>query len=144
MSGTPLTHTRQGRNRVTLLAVVVVWVILLFLWVWLNAAWWVIGFFFLFTLPAVHDLRTNPQSSLTLSEQGLNWQNRQQQIDLPLARLDRVRLDTRWDFSVRATIFLTDGQKLRLPQDCLPPHRAFEASLNSYGIKTVRNHFRVF
>jgi hypothetical protein len=144
MNGAPLTHRREGRNRATFLAVLVVWVVLLVAWFWLNAAWWVISFFFLFTLPALHDLRTNPRSSLILSEKGLNWQNRQQQVDLPLSRIKNVRLDTRWDFSVRATIFLTDGQKLRMPQDCLPPHRAFEAALESYGVKTERHHFRVF
>lgn len=144
MSGTPLSHTRQGRNRATLLAVLAVWAVLFAAWAWLDAAWWIIGFFVLFTLPALHDLRTNPQSTLSLTDKGLNWQNRQQQIDLPLARLDRVRLDTRWDFSVRATIHLKDGQKLRLPQDCLPPHRAFEAALEGYGVKTERHHFTVF
>lgn len=141
---TPLSYTRHGRSRATLLAILVVWVLLAAVWLLFDAAMWIIGLFALFTLPALFDLIRNPTSRLSLSDLGLSWQTRQQDISLPLSRIKMVRLDTRWDFSVRATIKLTDGQKLRLPQECLPPHRDFEAALNRYGITTERHHFTVF
>lgn len=141
---TPLVFTRSGRNTPTLLAMLAVWALLLAVWVFFNAAWWILALLGVFTLPALYDLVTNPVSRLSLSDHGLVWQNRRQSIDLPLARIKTMRLDTRWDFSVRATALLTTGSKLRVPPDCMPPHKALETALQNYGVKTERHHFTAF
>ena len=64
--------------------------------------------------------------------------------EVPLSEIDHIRLDTRWDFSVRATVLLTNGKRLRLPYEALPPHRSFEAALQARGIRVERHHFNVF
>ncbi len=53
-----------------------------------------------------------------------------------------VLLDTRLDFSVRASVVLADGgRKIRLPYESTPPHKALEAALLARGIAVQRHHF---
>ena len=58
--------------------------------------------------------------------------------------IDRFRFDTRWDFSVRVSIVLHSGKRIRLPDESLPPHRDLETLLNQAGIRVERHHFTVF
>ena len=69
----------------------------------------------LFTLPALWDLTTNPIASLSLSPQALVWQRGKDKVTIPLDTIDHIRLDTRLDLSVRATVKLRSGQRLRIP-----------------------------
>ena len=46
-----------------------------------------------------------------------------------LTEVDHIRLDTRLDFSVRASIVLPNGRKIRVPFEATPPHQAFEDAL---------------
>ena len=139
----PLVFEVQARNPRTLIALLAVWATLAALWFWLDAAPWILGFLAVFTLPALYDLLANPVSGLRLDADTLSWHSGRRHADLALSEIDHMRLDTRLDFSVRATAVLTTGRKIRLPFECTPPHQAFEAALNAHGIKTQRHHFQL-
>ena len=95
----------------------------------------------LFTLPALWDLATNPIASLSLSPQALVWQRGKDKVTIPLDTIDHIRLDTRLDLSVRATVVLRSGQRLRIPPDTMPPYRPFDHALHAAGVPTQRHHF---
>ena len=135
------TFRRNSRNWPTLITVIGVWTLLLLAWLLIDAAPWVLGLFALFTVPALFDLWTNPQATLTLTDGTLSWSMPRAEADITLAQIDHVRLDTRLDLSVRATVVLHAGPKLRIPYTATPPHQAFEDALNARGITTKRPHF---
>ncbi len=141
MDDEPFTWQRQGRNPVTLYAVVGTWAVLLALLVLVDAAPWLMGGIALFTLPACWELYANPAAGMRIDRDTLHWYTGKRQATLDWAEVQHVRLDTRLDFSVRATAVLTGGRKVRLPYESTPPDALLEAALNAHGIKTVRHHF---
>lgn len=60
-----------------------------------------------------------------------------------LSAIKTVRLDTRLDLSIKATLILHTGAKMRLPLDAVPPSAAFEEALKQRGILVERHHFRL-
>ncbi|MEO9631931.1 MAG: hypothetical protein ABJG14_16000 [Sulfitobacter sp.] len=99
------------------------------------------GLLGLFTLPALWEIFTNPVSGLTLDDDTLTWITGKRDAKIALVQIDRVRLDTRLDMSVRATVILKTGRKIKLPFEATPPHRALETALQTRGITTERHHF---
>lgn len=132
---------RQGRSWGALLVVLAIWAALLAGWTWLDASPVVLGAVALFTLPALWDFWRNPRSGLRLGDGAIRWYSGRRQGHVDLCDLDRVRFDTRLDLSVRITLILTSGRKIRLPYEASPPHRAFEEALNRAGIRSERHHF---
>ena len=139
----PLTYTRQGRSPRAGMAILTIWLGLVLVWLGLQAAWWIVGFLALFTLPACWEFASNPPSGLTLDEVAIRWHSGKRHAEVALDEIDLVRLDTRLDFSVRATLVLTDGNKIRLPFEATPPHQELEDALNARNIKTQRHHFQL-
>lgn len=137
------TFQRNGRNGKTALVIAAVWLILAGAWAFLDAALWLFGFLGLFTLPALWDLICDPSSGLNLTDATLAWHSGKRHGEVPLAEIDHIRLDTRLDFSVRATLVLHTGAKVRLPFEATPPHQAFEDALIARGLKTRRTHFQL-
>ncbi|WP_298842253.1 hypothetical protein [uncultured Roseobacter sp.] len=137
----PFRFERQGRNRTGLAVVAAIWIALIAATVVLDAAPWLMAVLALFTLPAAWEIVRNPLATLTLDGRGMRWQSGRRSADVALAELERVRLDTRLDFSVRVTLILTNGARVRLPYECTPPHKSFEETLNQRGIATERHHF---
>jgi hypothetical protein len=138
----PLRHSTQGRSLRTALAVVAALALLFGLYL-VGTLVWLLAVFALFVVPALLDLLRNPQARFELTESDLTWETARLSAALPISRIARVRLDTRWDFSVRATLILHDGTKLRIPQAVMPPHRALEEALKACHIPVERHHFRV-
>lgn len=136
-----LQYRTTGRNRRTLLALALVYAAFALAYVWLDAAWWIILFLALFTAPALWDVLSNRASGMTLSEDAITWTSGRYSGDVPVADVEKVRFDTRLDFSVRVTLLLRDETKVRLPYDALPPHRALEAAMNGMGLTTERHYF---
>lgn len=139
----PFVFEQEARSRRTLLIVLGVWAILIGLWLWLDAAWWIVAFLAAFTLPALYDLIYNPKAGLTLDTETLSWFSGRRQGALELTEIDHIRLDTRLDFSVRVTAVLNTGRKIRLPFESTPPHQALENALQAQGVKTQRHHFQL-
>ena len=141
MAAEPYSYTRQGRSPTTLRVVLGIWAVLIAAIVLVDAAPWLMGLIALFTLPAVWDLWRNPASGLTLDQTGLRWFTGKRSGALDWSEIDRIRLDTRLDLSVRASAVLQSGRKIRLPYEFTPPHERLEAELNARGIRTERHHF---
>lgn len=141
---TPFEFRRQGRSRRALLALAVTYGLILVALLVFDAAWWLMALLGLCTLPALWDVWRNPAAGLSMTGEALNWHSGRRRAEVPLSEIDHIRLDTRWDFSVRATVLLTNGKRLRLPYEALPPHRSFEAALQARGIRVERHHFNVF
>ena len=137
------TFHRQARSKRLALTLAVIWGVLLYLYLFLDAAPWIVAVLAAFTLPALADLVANPASGLTLTDQTLSWHSGRRSADLDLTEIDHMRLDTRLDFSVRATAVLQSGRKIRLPFEATPPHQTFEDALAARGIKTRRTHFQL-
>ena len=132
---------RKGRNWAALLSVLGIWAVLLIAIVAIDAALWLMGVVALFTLPAAWEVCNNPKAGFDMNDAGVLWFTGKRRASLNWLEIDRFRLDTRLDFSVRATAVLTSGKKIRLPYECTPPHKALEAALNARGIRTERHHF---
>ena len=137
------TYHRQGRSKRTALVVLAIWLALAGAYLFLDAALWIVWFLALFTLPALWDLYRNPPSGLTLDAQRLCWFTGKRHAQVSLDEIDHIRLDTRLDFSVRVTLVLRTGAKIRLPFEATPPHQAFETALNGFRLTTRRTHFQL-
>ncbi|MCV2890136.1 hypothetical protein [Ruegeria aquimaris] len=121
-----------------------VWAGLAALIVMFDAAWWLMALCTLPSLPLIWEIATDRQSGLEMDDTHLNWFSGRMSGTAKLAEIDWVRMDTRWDFSVRTTLCLRSGKRVRLPQECTPPHRAFEEVLTSRGLTVIRHHFARF
>lgn len=139
----PFVFEQQVRKPVTALIVLGIWAVLLAAWLWMEATIWLLLVIGVFTLPAVRDLIRNPSAGLTLSDEEITWHTGKYEGAVTLAEVDHMRLDTRLDFSVRATAVLTTGRKIRLPFEATPPHRDFEAALEARGMRVKRFHFQL-
>ena len=137
------TFVRRGRTPRTILLLAAIWAALALAWLRLEASPLILGFLALFTLPALWDVWRDPESRLRLTETHLGWTAGTQKIEVPLRDIDHVRMDTRLDLSVRTTLVLKTGARLRLPFAATPPHRAFEEALDAHGITTRRTHFQL-
>lgn len=109
--------------------------------VFLEAHIWIVAGVVVMTLPALWDILVDRGAGLTLDGSGLTWFSGDISDAVALSAIDHVRFDTRMDLSVKVTVILAQGCKIRLPYDCLPPHRAFEAQLVGLKIRTERHHF---
>ncbi len=141
---TPFIFTRQNRSPRTVMILICVYAALIGLVIFFNAAFWLVGLLALGTLPAVWDLVQDSSAGLNLDQHKLSWHSGRRQGDISLDEIDFFRFDTRWDFSVRVSMVLKTGKRLRLPDEALPPHRDFEQILQQAGFKVERHHFTVF
>ena len=138
---TPYTFETTGRNRATATALVGVWTALGLGIVMLDAAPWLMAVLGLFTLPALYDLISARTSGLRLGSEGLSWFSGKREGSITWDQISHIRLDTRLDLSVRTTIVLITGRKIRLPLEVTPPADGFEKTLTERGIKVERHHF---
>ncbi|MFK7763740.1 MAG: hypothetical protein AB8B62_10785 [Roseobacter sp.] len=141
MDAEAFSFRKEGRDQLTALVVAGVWLALVAAIVLVDAALWLMAAIGTFTLPALWDLLKNPQSGLAFTPDALTWFSGRRAGCIQWDEIARVQLDTRLDFSVRASAVLHTGRKIRLPYECTPPHQIFEAALNARGIRTERHHF---
>lgn len=143
MTPKPLTYHTQGRSLRTGIAVALIWAGLMAAWWGLEAHPVIVAFFALFTLPACWDLVTNPSSGLSLTDTTLSWFSGKRNAEVSLAEIDHVAMNTRLDFSIKVTLVLQTGAKIRLPFEATPPDPQLEEALTTRGIKTRRTHFQL-
>ncbi len=136
-----LTFEAQGRQPRTAIVLGLVWLALVFLYLRFDAAPWVLGIVVLFSLPAAWDLIANPRASMHLGKESVSWRAGRRDAEVPLSKVEHVRLDTRLDFSVRATFVLVTGRRLRVPFEATPPHETLEAALKARDVRVERHHF---
>lgn len=141
---TPYKFERQNRTPRTIAILICVYAALAAVLILFDAAWWLVGIFGLSTLPALWDVVRGTRAGLILENDRINWFSGRREGEIALDDLDKVRLDTRWDFSVRVSLILASGNRIRLPDEAIPPHRELETILKQAGIRTERHHFSVF
>ncbi|MFK7838097.1 MAG: hypothetical protein AB8B60_17945 [Sulfitobacter sp.] len=142
MSGA-FTHHAQGRSRRTLIVVALIWLALLGLWLGVEANLWIVGFLALFTLPACWDLLTDPPSGLTLTDDTLSWFSGKRRAEVALEEIDHAHMNRRLDFSVKVTLVLKTGAKVRLPFEATPPDQDLEDAFAARDVRTKRTHFQL-
>ena len=140
---TPYSFETNGRNRKTLFALIAVWALILLAIAFLDAALWLMALIAFCTAPALYDLLAGRRAGVGLSDAGLSWFAGRRTGDITWDRISHMRLDTRLDFSVRATAVLSTGRKIRLPFEATPPHRDFEQALEARCIPVKRFHFQL-
>ena len=140
----PYNHQHHGRSPTHFVALAGAWAVLAGLWVGVGAAPWVVALLGMATLPLVWDIARNPQQWLRLDHRGLAWQGLGGQQHIALAEIDHVRLDRRFDFSMRITIVPKAGPRLRLPPGLAPPADALQSALQAHGISCQRHPFSLF
>ncbi|GGH21845.1 hypothetical protein SAMN05444007_102356 [Cribrihabitans marinus] len=140
----PFSFVRRNRTLRNIAVLAAIYAALAAVLLQLDAAPWLVGGLALFTLPALWDVLAGTSASLRLDGAELRWRSGRREGDLGLAEIDSIRFDTRWDLSVRVTLLLRGGGRVRLPQDCVPPHRDFEAALQARGLRVERHHFTAF
>jgi len=141
MTPEPFTYTASGRNPRTLVILGGVYAALILVYVAFNAAWWIVAFFALTTVPAIWDYHSNRQAGVRLEHGTLSWWSGRGTGEMPLADIDHMRFDTRLDFSVRVSAVTPLKRRIRLPYDALPEHKIFEAACHAHGLRTERHHF---
>ena len=137
------TYESQGRTPKSIAALVAMVFILIGL-DYIGTVWWILVIVAMITLPAAIDVFKNVTARLELTDKELFWKNRSQEVTIPLHEIEKVRFDGRMDLSVRVSVVLVDGRKLRMPYDAMPPHRDLEAALQAHDICTERHAFTVF
>lgn len=140
----PFHFHRRARSLRLAALLVAIWAGLLAIVLRLDAAWWVVGLLALPTLPALTDLIRNPESGIDITAETIRWHSGRHRGEVALTEIDHIRMDTRWDFSVRVRLMLRTGRRLQLPHDALPPHRQLEAVLTARGLRVERHHFTTF
>ncbi|MCX7559378.1 hypothetical protein OS190_07325 [Sulfitobacter sp. F26204] len=137
------TFAHSGRNRRTAMVVAAIWFAVLAAGLFWEMSALMMAFLLAFTLPALWDLMRDPASGLTLTNNTLHWYSGKRQVSVALEEVAMIRLDTRLDLSVKVTLILNTGTKLRLPFESTPPHQPFEEALIQRGLKTERHHFQL-
>lgn len=138
---TPYIYARTGRNWPTLLSMLGVWGVLITLILAVDMALWLAGIVFLFTLPAFIDVVTARPSGITISNDQIDWHAGRQDGTMTKRLIKVIRLDTRLDFSVRCTLELYSGQRIKIPFESCPQHQLLENQLHQFGFETKRRHF---
>ncbi|MDQ2091510.1 hypothetical protein [Marimonas arenosa] len=131
----------RGRSRRAAVALALIWGALLLGIRIIDLSPWIAAAIFLFTLPAAWEFLIDTCSTLDLDETELTWHSARTGDTVPLAMIQKVRFDTRLDLSVKITLLLKDGRRIRLPHACNPPNRRFEDELKARGLATERHHF---
>ena len=140
---TPFRFTRHNRTPRTILILICVYAALVALLVLLDAAWWLVGLLGLTTLPALWDVAHGTRAGVSVDQNGVQWFSGKREAEVPMADLDFIRFDTRWDLSVRTSLVLKSGKRIRLPDEATPPHREFETALQQAGLRVERHHFNI-
>lgn len=110
-------------------------------WAFLDASPWIILPLALVTLPALYEMGRGSKARLEIDSDEVRWSTGRRSARMALSEIDKVRLDTRLDFSLRMSLVRPDGRKVRLPYECVPPGKSLETELNRRGIAVERHHF---
>lgn len=135
---------QRARSARLIVSLAVVYLVLIAAYLFLDALWWLMVLLALPTLPALWELIRNPDAGLEIDATTFHWWRGRHRGEVALSEIDHIRMDTRWDFSVRVRLMLKSGRRLQLPHESLPPHGALETALSAHGLKVARHHFTVF
>ncbi len=136
-----LRFARPARTRRNLVIVGAVLAGLVLARVVLDAAWPFVVLGGLLVLPALWDITTGRVAELILHPDRLAWRTAGQTGEVPYADIEKVSLDTRLDLSVRLTLILRGGARIKLPPECTPPKADAAAALEARGLTVDQSAF---
>jgi hypothetical protein len=134
----PLVFRKSARRPAGLITAAIAMTLLGILTFAVGAHPLTIAAFALLTVPAFWEIARDSQTELIVDETTLSWKSGNRTGQIPLSEIDVVRIRTALDFSQRASLTQRDGQKLRLPPECLPGGRAFDLALEQRGVAVRR------
>ena len=132
---------RAARSPRAVAMVVLWWLVLILLYLALNASPIIVLGLAFISLPALFDIGAGTTSELRITGSEVAWRSGRRGAQLPRGQLKSVRLDTRLDLSLRMTLLTYQGGKVRLPYECVPVASVIEAALKEQGIPYERHHF---
>lgn len=137
-------HENPGRQTRNILILAAVWAALAFVWLGLNATLWIVLPIFLTTLPAIHDLVVNRSAGMEITDQDVRWWSGSRQGHCALSDIEKVRLDTRFDLSLRVSLCHPNGKRTRLPYESVPKIDIAQDAFAAAGLATERHPFSLF
>lgn len=133
--------TRHARSTSAIAWVATWWIVVLALYFVLNASPIIALVLACVSLPALIDIGAGATSRLCITRAEITWRTGRRKGALPRGQLKSVRLDTRLDLSLRMTLLTYQGDKIRLPYECVPSASKIEAGLKAHDIPYQRHHF---
>ena len=92
-------------------------------------------------LPLLYDIVTNRTAGLRLDGQTLSWHLGPTRESLPLDSIDHIRFERRFDLSMRLTVVLRSGRRLRVPAPCLAPTQSLEEAFETANLRFEHHPF---
>lgn len=136
-----LVHHHSARNPRGIAILLSLWIVVLLLWLALDASPLIVILLLLVLLPAAWDIARDRRATFRLDAHVVEWQSGGQSARIARADIDRMRVDTRLDLSLRITIWTLDGIRFRLPPDAVPPARDLFPALDALDYPYTRRHF---
>lgn len=102
---------------------------------------WIAGVLGAFSLPALWELVRDSTAWIEVSPGGIAWGSGQRKGFVARNEIDRLRFDTRLDFSLRLTIITVGMARIRLPYECLPRAARLKEALDAHGYAHEHHHF---
>lgn len=93
------------------------------------------------TLPALWELIRGTKAWIEITPGGIGWGSGKREGFVARGEIDRLRFDTRLDFSLRLTIVTVGVSRIRLPYECIPRAARLKAALDAHGYPHEHHHF---
>ncbi len=135
----PYTYERRGRSMITAIVLAVIYALLAIGLVFLSLSQWIVGIVFIFSLPAFWDMLSDVRSGMTINDQEVSWFHGKTSASIPRTDIKLFKIDLRMDRSVKLTIGLENGRKIRVAQPATPPLKHLEEILPEAGIPFRKN-----
>jgi len=132
---------RRGRTKLAAMVVSGIYAFLALAFFVLEISLWISGIAFLLTLPALWDMIADTRSGFSLSEDGVTWFHGKNSATIERSEIKLFKVDLRMDRSVKLSVELHSGRKIRLPQPSTPPLKDLERELANYGFPFRKNPF---
>lgn len=130
---------RRGRRPALMVMLIAVWTVILAVWVVLDLATLAALVLVAFTLPALWDIVRDSRGVVEVWAKRIVWSSTLGKGER--SDIDHVRLNRRFDGTMKITLVHIGGATTRLPPDINPPTDAFQTALKDAGIVAQRHPF---
>lgn len=132
---------RRGRTTTTAVTLAAVYTLLAAALFFLQMSQWVILAGFVFTIPALWDLIADPKSGFSIDEDGVHWFHGKNSATIDPNEIELFKIDLRMDRSVKLTLNMKNGRRIRVTQPSIPPLNDLESVLEQAGYAHRKNPF---
>lgn len=134
-------YERRGRRGSTLFKLAIVWGIIAFCLLYLDMVWWIAALVLAITLPAIIDYIKDKRIWIEVWPNRLVWQASLSGGES--GTIDHIRLNRRFDGTMKVILVHVGGATTRLPPDLAPPSEPFEAALQTAGFSVQKHPFSI-